>query len=128
MIENIPAKPAKALSSEANTWAMILHLSQLACYVVPVAGIAAPIVIWQLKKAELPDIDAHGKNVANWLLTALVAICISIALVFFIVGIPLIVALSIGLPVVHVIFVIIGAVKASNGECWEYPMTWIKAL
>jgi len=44
---------------------MFLHFSLLAGYVVPIAGLIAPIIIWQLKKNELPGLDEHGKVVAT---------------------------------------------------------------
>jgi uncharacterized Tic20 family protein len=44
---------------------MLLRLSMLAGYMVPMAGLIVPIVIWQLKKAELPVLDPHGKNAVN---------------------------------------------------------------
>ena len=44
---------------------MLLHFSQFAGVVVPIAGLLVPIILWQWKKNEFPDIDAHGKNVTN---------------------------------------------------------------
>jgi hypothetical protein len=37
----------------AREWAMILHFSMFAGYLVPIAGFIAPIIIWQIKKDEL---------------------------------------------------------------------------
>src|SRR5687768_4579326 len=58
----------EAFARETNQWAMFLHLSLLAGFVVPLAGLVAPIVIWQIKKTELPEIDIHGKIVMNWII------------------------------------------------------------
>src|SRR5947207_2717362 len=56
------AQPTYAvMDQQTRQWAMVLHLSQFAGYAVPLAGLIAPIVIWQVKKNELPGIDAHGK-------------------------------------------------------------------
>lgn len=122
MFESQPTKPVKSAAEEERTWAMILHLSQFAYYIVPVAGIIAPIIIWQIKKDEFPSLDAHGKVVANWLLTAFIALCICIPLIFIVIGIPMLILLS----VVHVAFAAIGAIKAYGGEVWPYPCTLIK--
>lgn len=54
---------------EVRQWAMFLHFSLLAGYVVPLAGLVAPIIIWQVKKADLPELDAHAKIVLNWLIS-----------------------------------------------------------
>ncbi len=62
-----PPAPAPGTSPEQQTrlWAMLLHFSQFAGVVVPIAGLLVPIILWQWKKNEFPDIDAHGKNVTN---------------------------------------------------------------
>ena len=122
MNEFEPTQPVKSADPQTNMWAMILHLSQLLNYIIPFGGIIAPMLIWQLKKNDLPGLDIHGKIVANWLITALVIylICIPLAVVF--IGAILAIALTIA----HVIFAIIGGIKANNGEVWPYPMTFIK--
>lgn len=106
------------MDKNTNTWAMILHLSVFAGYVIPFAGLVAPILIWQLKKEELPGIDDHGKVVANFLISMLIYGSVCTILVFVLIGIPLLVVLGI----IGVVFPIIGAIKASNGVVWPYPM------
>ena len=121
MHDKTPSQPVKDDQDE-RMWAMILHLSQFAYYVLPVAGIVAPIIIWQIKKNEYPSIDAHGKVVTNWLINAFIATCICVLLIFVLIGIPLLIALSIA----HVTFAIIGAIKANEGQVWSYPCTIVK--
>lgn len=111
-------RPA-ASGMDANTWALFLHLSLLAGIVVPFAGLAAPIIIWQVKKNEYPSLDAHGKVVVNWLISAVIYAIASFILTFVIIGIPMLLALA----AVSVVFPIIGAVKANNGELWNYPLS-----
>ena len=98
---------------------MVLHLSQLAVFLFPPAGLVLPILIWQIKKAEMPEIDAHGKIVANWLISALIYSAVCIPLLFVVVGYFLYIIIILGV----VVFPIIGAVKASNGELWKYPLS-----
>lgn len=102
---------------QTRNWAMALHLSCFAGYLVPMAGFIAPIVIWQVKKEQLPGIDAHGRNVTNWLISLIIYLSISVGLCFILVGIPLLIVLGI----LMVVFPIIGGIKASNGEAWRYP-------
>ena len=104
---------------QVGQWALFLHLSQLAGYVVPFAGWIAPILIWQLKKQEMPALDAHGKVVVNWILSALIYATVCVILIFFVIGIPLLIVLML----LGLIFPIIGAIKASNGEVWPYPLS-----
>lgn len=107
------------LSGQTNQWAMFLHLSQLLGFFVPVAGLVAPIVIWQIKKKELPGIDVHGCHVVNWIITEIILLVVSIILIFLFIGIPLVIVLG----VLGIVFPIIGAVKASNGQVWRYPLS-----
>ena len=105
---------------ECRNWAMILHFSLLAGYIVPLAGLVAPIIIWQIKKDELPGIDAHGKVVVNWLISAFIYAVIFTALIIVIIGIPLLIALGL----LSIIYPIIGGVKANEGKLWKYPLTF----
>lgn len=116
-------KPVKS-NSETNTWAMFLHLSQLLNVVVPLGGFAAPITIWLLKKDEMPELDAHGKCVANWLVNFVVLSAICVPLCFLLIGIPLLIAVGIA----GTVFPIIGGLKANEGKLWPYPMTFIKVF
>ncbi|HPA19705.1 MAG TPA: DUF4870 domain-containing protein [Verrucomicrobiae bacterium] len=106
-------------TTQTRQWAMFLHLSLLAGFLIPLAGLVAPIIIWQLKKAELPEIDAHGKMVANWIISSLIYCAAGIALTFVLIGIPILAILG----VIAVIFPIVGGIKANNGELWKYPLT-----
>ncbi len=106
------------IEQETRQWAMLLHLSILAGYVLPVVGFVAPIVIWQIKKVELPGIDVHGKNALNWIISKLIYALVCILLVFVIIGIPLLIALGI----LGIIFPVIAGIKANQGEVWKYPL------
>jgi len=104
---------------ETRQWALYLHLSLLSNFLIPLAGLVAPIVIWQIKKEELPGLDAHGKVAVNWIISAVIYGFVSFLLVFVLIGIPLLIALG----VVSIVFPIIGGVKANNGELWKYPLS-----
>ncbi|KLU02112.1 hypothetical protein RISK_005938 [Rhodopirellula islandica] len=99
---------------------MALHFSQFAGYVIPFAGFLAPIVIWQLKKDDMPELDPHGRNIANWLITEFIASIVFAILA--VIGIGLLGFLI--LAVLSVVFPIIGGIKASQGEIWKYPLTY----
>ena len=104
---------------QARMWAMFLHLSQLAGFALPLAGLVVPILIWQLKKAELPELDVHGKIVVNWILSALIYAVVCVILIFLVVGIPHLLLLA----VLAILFPIVGGNKANNGEARKYPLS-----
>ena len=104
---------------QTRQWARFLHFSLLVGFIVPILGLVAPIVIWQLKKTELPGLDVHGKIVMNWLISLILYGVISALLILVLVGIPLLIALGI----LCIILPIIGGIKANNGEVWNYPLS-----
>ena len=106
-------------SFDVNNWAMFIHLSQFCGYIVPLAGLIVPIVLWQLKKDEDAGIDLHGKIVANWIITMLIMATVFGFLSAFIIGIPFLLALA----VAAIAFPIIGGIRANNGEAWRYPLS-----
>ena len=107
------------IDRETRQWATALHLSQFAGYAIPFGGFVIPLLIWLLKRDSLPGIDAHGREVMNWILSELVYGLIFFLMIFILVGIPLLVLLGI----VGVVFPVIAAIKASDGIQWRYPMS-----
>ncbi len=97
---------------EQKQMGLLLHLSQL-------TGPIIPIILWQIQKDKMPAIDAHGKMVVNWILSLIIYSVVSVVLMFVLVGFLTIIAVSI----MSIVFPIIGAIKANNGELWEYPLT-----
>ncbi|QJW93394.1 DUF4870 domain-containing protein [Frigoriglobus tundricola] len=108
-----------ARRKKVNEWAMLLHLSMFAGHVIPFGGIIAPIVLWQMKKDEWPEIDEHGKNAVNWIISFIIYLVISGILCLILVGFVLLLVLV----VLGVVFPIIAAVKANDGKVWRYPLT-----
>lgn len=115
-----PPTEARALVPSPNprTWAMILHMSTLAGVIIPLAGVFAPIVIWRIKRSELPELDPHGRAAANWILSATIYGLVAIALCTVFVGFLLLPVLC----VLWVVLPIIAGVKAHEGVEWRYPL------
>jgi uncharacterized Tic20 family protein len=109
----------EARARDERQWSMYVHFSMLAGLLVPLAGFLLPIVLWQVKKTELPGVDAHGKIAVNWMLSLVIYSVAAVALAFVVVGIPLLIALG----VVAIVFPIIGGIKASEGRVWPYPLS-----
>jgi len=99
---------------------MLMHLSQLLNLITAVGGIIVPIVLWQMKKEEIKDMDEQGKAVVNFQISLFIYYIISGLLAFILIGIPLL----IGLGLINIIFPIVYGIKANNGERVEkYPLT-----
>lgn len=100
-------------------WALICHLSGLGGYVIPFGNIIAPIIIWSVKKDEFPMVDEHGKEVVNFQISFTIWFFVAGIFVLLLIGIPILIALA----VIHVVFIIIAALKADSGELYRYPLT-----
>jgi uncharacterized Tic20 family protein len=120
MNQNMQYQPQMSLqTSEQKQMGMFLHLSQLLNFIIPPIGVIVPIVIWQMKKDETSALDAHGKMVANWLISSLIYWVVSGVLAIVLIGfLGMLVLIIMG-----IVFPIIGGIKANNGEFFEYPLT-----
>ena len=111
---------SKEIDKDTRMWAMICHLAALAGLVVPVVGcIIGPLVVWQIKKEEFPFVDEQGKEAVNFQISILIYGIVAGLLCFACVGIILLPAVVI----FDLIFMLIAAVKANNGEHYRYPLT-----
>ena len=103
---------------DAKMWAMLVHISALVAYFIAVP-ILGPLIIWLMKKNEMPFVDDQGKEALNFHIT--LYIVLALAAMTFCIGIGLIV-----FPIVvvgSVVLIIIAAVKANDGIAYRYPFT-----
>ena len=101
---------------DEKTYLTLMHISQLAGFLAPLIGFIIPLILWIANKDVNPKVDWHGKNIMNFIISFVIYAAI---LCITIVGIPL--AIVVG--IIYIVFVIIAAVKANNGEDWKYPLT-----
>lgn len=99
-----------------NTYIMLMHLTQFAGIIIPLAGFIVPILMWLANKDNNTNVDLHGKNILNFMISFTIY---ATAAAITIVGIPIAVIVGI----VYIIFVIMATLRANNDEYWEYPLT-----
>jgi uncharacterized Tic20 family protein len=120
-----PTPPTPQPNPDEKQWKLILHLSGLAGLLLPYCGnILGPLVIWLIKKQEMPVLDAEGRKVLNFQISAAIYIFVSSIIGFmtcFLIFLP------IGVVIWWLVYTIIGCVKVSNNEAFEFPLT-IKML
>jgi Uncharacterized protein conserved in bacteria len=104
---------------QARLWATVCHLAALVGYIVPMGHVLGPLVVWLLKRNDSPFVDDQGKEALNFQLSLTIYGMIAALLVFVLIGLPLLLALM----VIQVVFVIVAAVKANEGQAYRYPMT-----
>ncbi|WP_126792096.1 DUF4870 domain-containing protein [Aliidiomarina haloalkalitolerans] len=105
-------------ATDSRDYSMFIHLSLLLGLVFPWIGLIVPIVLWLVKKEE-PFIDQNGRIVANWLISSVIYSIVGLILAAVLVGFFILLALVI----CHVVFAIIGAMKAKEGVLWHYPLS-----
>ena len=114
-----PPAYADAASNE-RTWALFAHLSALVGYsVIPFGNIIGPLIVWLVKKDEMPFVNDQGKEAVNFQIS--VTIYFVIACLSLIVLIGLVLAPAVFL--FGLVMTIVAAVKANNGEPYRYPLT-----
>ena len=96
------------------------HLSQLLDFVTGIGGFIVPLLLWLVKKDEVFDMDRQGKAILNFRISMFLylLICIPFVLLF---GLGLLGFIVIGL--FYIIFPIINAVRASNNQQPNYPLS-----
>lgn len=102
-----------------KSFLLLMHLGQFAGVIVPGAGFALPIIMWVTNKENNERIDEQGKYITNWLISATIYLIASIILTFIFIGIIGIIAVAIA----ALVFPIIGAIRANDGEIWKYPLS-----
>ena len=108
---------------QKDTYIVLMHLSQFAGFLIPGLGFILPIVLWLVNAKEYPEVDRHGKNIANFMISMLIYATIAgifcITIIGIVIGLPMLIIIAI----LEIVFIIIAAIKASNGEYWKYPLS-----
>ena len=97
-----------------KVWSMLSHLSALFG-----VGFILPLVVYLAMRKDSDYVACNAREALNFHISVLIYVLCCIPLMFILVGIPL----AIGIGIASLVFAIIGAVKASDGQCYHYPLT-----
>ena len=116
-----PLPPANiAAIANVRTWSAFCHASALLGVVLHFPGhVLPPLILWLIKRDESPEIDAHGKEAVNFQISMLIYNVVAAFFCLVLIGFFFLAVLW----VLNAVFVIIAAIKASDGEFYRYPMT-----
>ena len=120
-----------------NNSAFLLHLSAFFGYIFPFGAVVGPLVIWELNKRKSDFIDKNGKEAINFNLSYLLyTFILGLSVVPFVVRtvmndlhhLDLFGMISVGsiigvLAIVKFVLIIFAAIKANQGEVYNYPLT-----
>lgn len=115
------------IAPEDRTMASLTHLSGLAGYLIPFAGVLVPIIIWVVR-SDSKVISSIAKQALLLNLVAFLLFCASWILFITIILIPLVILMWIVLALGAFALPIIGAIKANQGEYYKYPMIGVEPV
>jgi uncharacterized protein len=122
-----------------STYATVLHLSHYGGLMLPFAGFIIPIGMWLYAKDQNEFIDQHGRSSANFIVSYFIYSMVIGALYFAAIAGWLFLQFSVpffvspffllfipGIPffIIWAIFPIFGAIAASKGQPYRYPLTF----
>jgi len=119
--------PTDGPDKEARTMGMLAHLAALAGFVgIPLGNVIGPLIVWLIKKDEVPFVDDQGKEAVNFQITVTLAVLLCLVLTFATCGIGIFITgpLMVGIGIIALVFTIIAAVKANEGVYYRYPVTY----
>jgi len=101
------------VSKDARMFGMLCHLLGILTWIV------GPLIIWLIKREDDKFIDEHGKEALNFQITILIAYAVGGITTFICIGFFIMLAAWI----FNLIFCIMGAIKANDGQPYRYPIS-----
>jgi hypothetical protein len=106
-----------------RVWGMMCHLTSLSGLFVPFGSIIGPLIVWLIKKDEMPFADDQGRESLSFQVSWLIWGAILVVLCFVpVVNCLTIVILAVS-GILWLVFVIMATVHAQSGKPWRYPVT-----
>ena len=114
---------------EQRTMGMLCHLLALSGLLgVPGGNVFGPLILWLVKKEQMPFVDDQGKESLNFQITSLIILFPSALVLGLIsltgIGLCLSIPVLMGLGIAWLVFVIMGCMNANNGERYRYPVNF----
>ena len=103
-----------------NQLLVLTHLSQFIDLITGIGGFIIPLIIWMTKKDEIIGMDQHGKAILNFRISMFIylLLCIPLIVIF---GLGILGFIAIG--VFYLVFPIVNAIRASNEQEPNYPLS-----
>ena len=125
-----PPPPPMLPTREDRLWASGAHVAALVAafatsWFAGVAGCLAALLVWFLVRDRSAFAAENAKEAFNFNLSMFIYAVVSVLVVVFTLGIGIIVALPVWivLGLAWLIFTIIAAIKAYDGQMYRYPLT-----
>jgi len=137
---------SKNTKAERN-WAMACHLAALAVFLkIPFGNILGPLVVWLIKRRESSFVDDQGKEALNFQISVTIyflVLAVPVFLGWFILsgfltfsrhgpahfspfGVSMFLSpwlLMVAVGIFDLVFVILAAIRTSEGQAYRYPLS-----
>lgn len=111
-VQQFDAPPVQ--KGNEKIWSMLSHLSAILG-----VGFVLPLVVYLAMRRESSYVAENAREALNFHISVLIYCLCCVPLVFVLIGIPLLIIIGVG----SLILAIIATVKASDGQCYRYPLT-----
>lgn len=103
-----------------NQLMVITHLTQLSTFVIGFGSLIIPLILWASNKNDVHEMDDQGKAIINFQISMIIYAIVSIPLIFAF-GLGILTLIAVG--ILSFVMPIVNAIKVSNGEEPNYPLS-----
>ncbi|MCC5862246.1 MAG: DUF4870 domain-containing protein [Gammaproteobacteria bacterium] len=117
-MSEISEMPAGPPSKEERNWALLAHLSAVAGVLLAGLGmVLGPLVVWLLKREDSEFVADQAKEALNFNITMLLGYIVGVILIPILIGVVILPVLGL----LHLVFMIVAMIRASEGQRYRYP-------
>ena len=103
---------------------MFCHLAGLVGYLpvvpFPVGNVLGPLILWLIKKDEMPFVNDQGKEALNFQISMSIYALVCLPLVCL-AGLGAVLAGIVA--IVDLVFIIIASIESNKGKAYRYPLS-----
>jgi uncharacterized Tic20 family protein len=110
----VPPAPVGSPSKDEKTWGLLSHLSGI------FLGLVGPLIIWMIKKEEMPFVNQEAKEALNFQITLAIGY-VAAGILGHSLHISSLLYPALG--ICNLVFSIMGAMKANEGTAYAYPFS-----
>lgn len=106
-----------SMSKNEQNMGMLCHILALAGFFMPFGNVVGPLVIWMVKREEMPFVESQGKESLNFQISVTIYSIVAAVSLFVLIGFILLPAVII----FDLVCVILASIEAANGKPYRYP-------
>lgn len=113
-----PTAPSETSNKNEQNMGMLCHLLALSGFLIPFGNIVGPLILWMVKRDEMPFVESQGKESLNFQISVTIYGIVSFMLIFALIGFVLLPAVVL----FSLVCVILASIETANGKPYSYPL------